>query len=64
MVNDPHRLAGALLAEQGQPGRPARWTIDSDGTRTDDGRYSYRNPANPFAPPPHRLVRVSAALRP
>jgi hypothetical protein len=63
MVDDPHHLADLLLAEQGQHGT-ARWTTGPDGTRTNDGRYSYRNPANPFALPVGRLARVSAALGP
>lgn len=62
-VEDPDHLALLLLEQQGQPG-PARWRTAQDGVRINDGRYSYRNPANPFALPQTRLARVSAALNP
>ncbi|MEU6488583.1 hypothetical protein [Streptomyces sp. NPDC046887] len=61
----PEEVATALLAGQGRPG-PAVWTVygDGEGVRVNDGAYSRRNPANPFALPPERLARVSAALTP
>ncbi|GAA2158500.1 hypothetical protein GCM10009760_61590 [Kitasatospora kazusensis] len=62
-VEHPDQLAALLLDEQGQPG-PAHWTTTQDGIHTNDGHYSYRNPANHFALPTHRLARVRAALTP
>ncbi|MBC6456542.1 hypothetical protein [Actinomadura sp. HBU206391] len=62
-VPDPGRLAELLLEGQGACG-PAHWTTSDLGVRVNDGHYSFRNPANPFAPPPHRLAQVSAALTP
>lgn len=62
-VEDPGRLAVALLEDQGPCG-PALWTTTADGRRTNDGHYSYRNPANGFALPADRLARVTAALAP
>ncbi|MFE5587502.1 hypothetical protein [Kitasatospora sp. NPDC056531] len=60
-VEDPEHLALLLLDQQGQPG-PAHWRTTEDRVRVNDGRYSYRNPANPFCLPNDRLTRVSAAL--
>ncbi len=54
-------LAKAMLEAQGLTG-PVRWAAAEDGTRINDGRYSFRNPANDFALPSDRLARVSAAL--
>ncbi|MFF7209197.1 hypothetical protein ACFZAU_01510 [Streptomyces sp. NPDC008238] len=62
-VEDPEQLAAALLEGQGACG-PARWTATGDGPRINDGRYSFRNPANRFALPPDRLARVTTALAP
>lgn len=62
-VADPVLLASLLLAEQGRP-ELVHWRTDADGTRVNDGRYSRRNPDNPFALPPSRLARVSAVLAP
>ncbi|MGW1469197.1 hypothetical protein ACWCPT_33225 [Streptomyces sp. NPDC002308] len=62
-VDDPEALAVALLDDQG-PFGPVNWRTGRDGVRVDDGTHSYRNPANPFALPPDRMARVSAALRP
>lgn len=60
-VDDPHRLAALLLEDQGWAG-PSHWTTAPDGTRTDNGRWSRRNPANRFAYQPCRLTEISAAL--
>ncbi|MFD0427220.1 hypothetical protein ACFQ60_01000 [Streptomyces zhihengii] len=54
-------LATAMLEEQGPTG-PVRWATTDNGTRSNDGRYSFRNPANDFALPGDGLARVSAAL--
>ncbi|MFF2147213.1 hypothetical protein [Kitasatospora sp. NPDC058190] len=54
-------LATAMLEAQGLTG-PVRWAATENGTRINDGRYSFRNPANDFALPGDRLARVSAAL--
>ncbi|MFB7447576.1 hypothetical protein [Streptomyces sp. NPDC056194] len=54
-------LATAMLEAQGLIG-PVRWAAAEGGTRINDGRYSFRNPANDFALPENRLARVSAAL--
>ncbi|MFG2951800.1 hypothetical protein [Streptomyces adustus] len=54
-------LATAMLEVQGLTG-PVRWAAAEDGTRINDGRYSFRNPDNDFALPGDRLARVSAAL--
>ncbi|WP_254898172.1 hypothetical protein [Kitasatospora sp. NA04385] len=62
-VEDPEQLAAALLEGQGPCG-PTRWTATGDGHRTNDGRYSFRNPTNRFALPADRLARVTAALAP
>ncbi|MGW5352391.1 hypothetical protein ACWERV_18010 [Streptomyces sp. NPDC004031] len=62
-TEDAEQLAEAMLDSQGLTG-PVRWTTAEDGTRVNDGRYSYRNPANAFALPPDRSARVSAALAP
>jgi hypothetical protein len=59
--HDAEPLAAAMLDDQGLTG-PVRWTSNERGTRTNDGPYSYRNPANDFALPADRLARVSAAL--
>lgn len=61
-VDDPEALAVALLDDQGVTGSTV-WTT-RDGVRFDHGSYSFRNPANPFALPPDRRARVSAALTP
>lgn len=55
------QLAAAMLEAQGLTG-PVHWAATADGTWTNDGRYSFRNPANAFALPGDRLARVSAAL--
>ncbi len=60
-IEDPERLAAALLADQGPCG-PARWTTTRNGLRINDGAYSYRNPANAFALPADRLAHVTASL--
>jgi hypothetical protein len=60
-VTAPGRLAAALLKDQGPCG-PVRWAMSEGGYRINDGRYSYRNPANRFAWPAIRLARVAAAL--
>ncbi len=62
-VEDPEQLAAALLEGQGPCG-PTRWTMNEEGQRINDGRYSFRNPANDFAMPADRLTRVTAALAP
>ncbi|MCY9785141.1 hypothetical protein KIK06_14745 [Nocardiopsis sp. EMB25] len=62
-VEDPDALAAALLERQG-PWGPVRWTTTEDGSRTNDGGWSSRNPGNHFAWSPERLSRVSAALTP
>ncbi|ROR46651.1 hypothetical protein EDD39_4935 [Kitasatospora cineracea] len=62
-VEEPERLAAALLEGQGPCG-PVSWSVVGDGPRISDGRYSFRNPANPFALSADRLVRVAAALAP
>lgn len=62
-VEDPERLAAALLEEQGAPG-VANWTTAGAGYPVNDGAYSFRNLANPFALPAERLARVAAALAP
>ncbi|MEW1639083.1 hypothetical protein AB0469_34140 [Streptomyces sp. NPDC093801] len=54
-------LATAMLEAQGLTG-PVCWAATENGTRINDGRYSFRNPANDFALPGDRLARVSAAL--
>lgn len=58
---EPGRLAAAVLRHQG-PAGPSRWSTDAHGVRTDDGSYSFRNPANRDALPDCRLAQVSAAL--
>lgn len=60
-IEDPEQLAAALLEGQGPCG-PTHWTTTNDGQRINDGRYSFRNPANSFALPADRLARVTAAL--
>ncbi|MGV9341811.1 hypothetical protein [Streptomyces sp. NPDC003688] len=62
-VEDPVRTAAALLDDQGACG-PSHWTTTTDGLRINDGRYSFRNPANDFALSADRLARVTAALAP
>ncbi|MCZ0983484.1 hypothetical protein O1L60_42485 [Streptomyces diastatochromogenes] len=62
-VEDPEQLADALLEGQGPCG-PAHWTTNKDGRRTNDGHYSFRNPANRFGLPADRLAWVTAALAP
>ncbi|MFJ1751825.1 hypothetical protein [Kitasatospora sp. NPDC088134] len=62
-VEDPERLAAALLADQGPCG-PTRWTATGDGRLINDGDYSFRNPANAFALSADRLSEVTAALAP
>lgn len=62
-VEDPETLAAALLKDQGAPG-PARWTIGGGGFSVNDGKYSFRNPTNPFALPADRLAQVASALAP
>ncbi|MEK2493983.1 hypothetical protein WN990_30985 [Kitasatospora purpeofusca] len=60
-VEDPERLAAALLADRGPCG-PARLTTARNGLRINDGAYSYRNPANAFALPADRLAHVTTSL--
>ncbi|MFF3288089.1 hypothetical protein [Streptomyces sp. NPDC003023] len=60
-ADDPEAAAAALLESQG-PAGTSTWITRDDGARVSDGCYSLRNPANRFALPPDRLVRVSAAL--
>lgn len=60
-VEDPGLLASALLDGQGAPG-PAHWTRTAHGFSVNDGEYSFRNPANPFALSADRLARVATAL--
>ncbi|MFG2306283.1 hypothetical protein [Actinacidiphila glaucinigra] len=62
-VGEPERLAAALLEEQG-PGGPVRGTAAPGGYRTDDGDYSFRNPAGAYARDAARLERVARALAP
>ncbi|BFV57655.1 hypothetical protein KCMC57_up27590 [Kitasatospora sp. CMC57] len=62
-VEDPDALATALLEGQGQCG-PVSWSTIDRGVRVSGGGLSFRNPANDFALPAHRLARVSAALTP
>lgn len=62
-VEDPEQLAAALMEGQGPCG-PTYWTTNRDGQRTNDGRYSFRNPTNGFALPADRLARVTTALAP
>jgi hypothetical protein len=62
-VESPKPLAAAMLESQGLAG-PARWTTADGDVRTNDGRYSFRNPANEFAMTGDRMARVSAALAP
>jgi hypothetical protein len=62
-VEDPERLAAALLEDQGPCG-PAHWATTEGGYRINDGGYSFRNPANRFAWPAARLARVADALAP
>ncbi|MCX5396769.1 hypothetical protein [Streptomyces sp. NBC_00102] len=62
-VDDPQALAVALLDDQGPTG-PVGWRTTVHGVRVGEGSHSYRNPANPFALPPDRMARVSAALTP
>ncbi|MFD6419060.1 hypothetical protein [Streptomyces sp. NPDC060194] len=62
-VDDPDALAIALLDGQGAPG-PASWTTSPHGFTVNDGAYSFRNPANGFAPSADRLARVGHALAP
>jgi hypothetical protein len=62
-VEDPESLASALLEDQGAPG-PARWTTAGHGFSVNDGEYSFRNPANGFAPTVERLSQVASALAP
>ncbi|WP_457028576.1 hypothetical protein [Kitasatospora sp. P5_F3] len=40
------------------------WSTTDRGVRVSGGGLSFRNPANDFALPAHRLARVSAALTP
>ncbi|MFE7531854.1 hypothetical protein ACFU7Y_40085 [Kitasatospora sp. NPDC057542] len=60
-VEEPERLAAALLEDQGQCG-PVCWTTAESGHQVNDGGYSYRNPANRFALPTDLLARMTAAL--
>ncbi|MFD8694341.1 hypothetical protein [Kitasatospora purpeofusca] len=60
-VDDPDRLAVALLEDQGPCG-PVRWRTTGKGLRINGGGHSYRNPANGFALTADRLARVTAAL--
>ncbi|MEW2253365.1 hypothetical protein AB0907_39390 [Streptomyces sp. NPDC006975] len=60
-VEAPERLAAALLEDQGPCGS-AHWTTAGGGYRINDGRYSYRNPANHFAWSASRLTTVTDAL--
>jgi hypothetical protein len=62
-VEVPERLAEALLEDQA-PWGPVHWAIAEGGYRINDGRYSYRNPANRFAWPAARLARAAKALVP
>jgi hypothetical protein len=50
-----------MMERQGSTG-PVRWAAAEDGARINDGRYSFRNPANDFALPGDRPALVSAAL--
>ncbi|MFF4599761.1 hypothetical protein [Amycolatopsis sp. NPDC001319] len=59
----PERLAAALLKNQ-RPCGPAHWTTAAGGYRINNGRYSYRNPANHFAWSASRLARATDALAP
>ncbi|WP_327412269.1 hypothetical protein [Streptomyces sp. NBC_01233] len=59
----PGRLAASVLRHQGMAG-PARWTTGTHGVQADDGKHSFRNPANRDALPDCRLAQVSAALGP
>ncbi|GLY50053.1 hypothetical protein [Lentzea sp. NBRC 102530] len=59
-VDDAGTVAARLLEDQGATGQ-VRWT-DGPGYAVNNGRYSYRNPANHFALPPERAARVAAAL--
>ncbi|MGZ3145114.1 hypothetical protein ACVDFE_24585 [Lentzea chajnantorensis] len=59
-VEDAEALAALLLEGQGASG-PVRWTT---GFSANNGRYSFRNPANHFALPADRSARVAAALAP
>jgi hypothetical protein len=43
---------------------PVHWTTVHGDVRVNDGRYSFRNPANDFVLTDDRMARVSAALAP
>ncbi|GHF77690.1 hypothetical protein GCM10018790_64770 [Kitasatospora xanthocidica] len=60
-VEDPERLAAAMLEDQGPCGR-VRWSATRHGFPINDGGHAYRNPANDFSLPADRLGRVAAAL--
>ncbi|MFF7680670.1 hypothetical protein [Actinacidiphila glaucinigra] len=62
-VGEPERLAAALLEEQGPCG-PVHRTAAPDGYRTNDGEYSFRNPAGAYARDAARLERIARALAP
>lgn len=59
-VEESDALAPLLLRHQGQ-WSPARW-YSSGGVRLCDGPHSFRNPAAPFALPPHERAAISEAL--
>ncbi|WP_241480246.1 hypothetical protein [Nocardiopsis halotolerans] len=62
-VESPEPLAAAILGRQGESG-PVHWTTTGTGVRTNDGRYSFRNPGTSSALTGDSLARVSAALAP
>ncbi|MFI8823837.1 hypothetical protein [Streptomyces sp. NPDC053431] len=62
-VEEPERLATALLEDQGPYG-PAQWTKAEGGYPINDGDHSFRNPANRFAWPATCLARAATALTP
>ncbi|MGW7025812.1 hypothetical protein ACWGFX_01205 [Streptomyces xanthophaeus] len=62
-AREPGRLAVALLRRQGVAG-PAGWRTGPHGVRVNDGKQSFRNPADRAALPDCRLAQVSAALDP
>ncbi|WP_218920393.1 hypothetical protein [Lentzea guizhouensis] len=60
-VDDPDATATLLLEGQGAPG-PVHWTTSGHGVAVNDGKHSFRNPANHFALSTDRAARVAAAL--
>ncbi|RKN10201.1 hypothetical protein [Streptomyces radicis] len=59
-IAEPAAVARTLLENQGQWTAPHWQSVD--GTLTNDGGHSYRNPRNSFALPAERLREISEAL--